>query len=84
MSERVTGPAYWISSNGLAHPEMAELILSALVAPGDWGVVTVREEGGGKLIIGPVSSFFIADDEAEMEFSMMLSDRAERPEGEEA
>jgi hypothetical protein len=79
MSERVTDPAYWISANGLDDPEMAGLVLTALVSPGDWGVVTVREEDGGKLITGPVSSLFITGDEAEMEFSLLLSDYAERP-----
>ena len=79
MSERATDPAYWISANGLDDPEMAGLVLTALVSPGDWGVITVREEDGGKLITGAVSSLFIADDKAEMEFSMLLSAYAERP-----
>lgn len=77
MSERVTEQAYWIGANGADNEEMAQLIQSALMSLGDWGTITVREEGGGKVVIGPVSTLVLPDEEAEMAFMMLLDARAE-------
>nr|NKR04326.1 hypothetical protein [Escherichia coli] len=56
---------------------MAQLIQSALMSPGDWGTITVREEGSGKVVIGPVNSLVLPDEEAEMAFMMLLDVHAE-------
>lgn len=77
ISEHVTEQAYWIGANGADTEEMAQLIQSALISPGDWGAITVREDGGGKVVIGPVSSLMLPDEEAEMAFMMLLDAHAE-------
>ncbi|MBB2965162.1 hypothetical protein [Methylobacterium sp. R2-1] len=74
MSERVSDAAYWIAANGADDPENAQTVQAALVSPGDWGPFTVRREGFGKVVVGPISSLLLPDEDAEMAFALLLEE----------
>ena len=40
----------------------------------------MREEGGSKVVIGPVNSLMLPDEEAEVEFMMLLDAHADSDE----
>ena len=40
----------------------------------------MREEGDSKVVIGPVSSLMLPDEEGEMKFMMLLDDNADSDE----
>lgn len=87
MGERVFDASYWIDANGVVDAGAVDLLQAALVSPGDWGSFSVRREGAGKVVIGPVSILVLPDAAAEMEFALQLEKRADdeddigRPEG---
>lgn len=72
MAERVTDQASWIEANGVDDPEAAELVRLAVGMLGDWGSVTVSQEGQGKNVVGPISTLVLPDVEAEMVFVTLL------------
>lgn len=78
MTDRTKEMLYWIETNDLANADGAEAVLAALIAGGDYGVVSVEVTGKTKIVTGLVSPLVLPDESDEADLIELLGEYTDR------